>query len=50
MISSIVKHAKLQNKRLAAVRKEDIKAREFGEVISIDIDVIPCKSVEGYSY
>jgi hypothetical protein len=39
-----------QSKRLAAVRKEDIKAREFGEVISIDIDVIPCKSVEGYSY
>jgi hypothetical protein len=40
----------VKSKRLPAVRKEDIKAREFGQVISIDIDVIPCESVEGYNY
>ena len=32
------------------MRKEDIKAREFGKVISIDIDVMPCESVQGYNY
>ena len=26
------------------------KARELGEVISIDIDVMPCESVDGYKY
>ena len=35
-----------ESKRLPAVRKENIKAREFGEVITIDIDVMPCESVK----
>ena len=40
----------VKNKKQPAITKEDIKARHFGPVISIAIDVIPCESLEGYRY
>jgi len=38
-----------KSKHLPTQRKEYFKPRDFGEVISIDIDFGPCESVEGYN-
>jgi len=40
----------LADAKQPAIRKEDDKTRQFGEVLSIDIDVMPCGCLGGYKY